>query len=545
MDVVMPTGHPRSARPAVALARLAALAAALLVAISVTSPVEVRAATTAMVPACGGVNLRSGTSTATTVKARISAGATVTVTATVTGSAWSTVCAGTKSGTKWYRISHLNGKAVSVLYGVASIYAATGVLKAAPAAPATPTPAPSTAGMTIPGPTVTLFGRGWGHGVGLSQYGARGRAFAGQDAATILAHYYPGTKLGTIPLTTAIRVLLVDDIAPTAASPLVVTGRGGTWTIDGIATVFPVDARLRLVPATSGTTTTWRMVVDDAVGAVLHQGAAPADIRLRGTTTTTTFQLPAVSSTYDLFRGSVRVLLSGARADLVNELPLEAYLRGVVPSEMPSAWPLAARTAQTIAARSYAAYHLRSAASTFDVYADTRSQVYRGVRAEAGAADKVIADTPGQVLRSGTAIANALFHSTGGGATEHNENAFVSATGAKAAPPVSYLRGSSDRDAIGAAYDAGAPYATWKTKTYTLAQLSAILAADPRTNVGSLAAIDLRNRGVSGRLISVTLVGSTGWTTVSGGVFVAAFNAHRPAADPPARSTLLGLAPIP
>ena len=63
--------------------------------------------------------------------------------------------------------------------------------------------------------------------------------------------------------------------------------------------------------------------------------------------------------------------------------------------------------------------------------------------------------------------------------------------------------------------------------------------------MGTLKAIDLRNRGVSGRLISVTLVGSTGWTTVSGDVFVAVFNAHRPAADPPLRSTLLGLAPIP
>ena len=73
--------------------------------------------------------------------------------------------------------------------------------------------------MTIPGPTVTIFGRGWGHGVGLSQYGARGRAFAGQDAATILAHYYPGTTIGSIPTTTLVRVLLVDDLVPTAGEP--------------------------------------------------------------------------------------------------------------------------------------------------------------------------------------------------------------------------------------------------------------------------------------------------------------------------------------
>jgi stage II sporulation protein D len=278
---------------------------------------------------------------------------------------------------------------------------------------------------------------------------------------------------------------------------------------------------------------------------VLHEGAAPSDLRLRPSTAATTFQLPAASATYDLFRGSLRILRTGARVDVVNELSIEAYLRGVVPAEIPSTWPVAARTAQTIAARSYAAYRLRPGVGTFDVYADTRSQVYRGVRVESGAADKVIADTSGRVLRSGTAVANALFHSTAGGATENNENVFVSATGARVAGPVSYLRGSSDRDAKGGAYDAGAPYATWQTKAYTLAKLSAMLAADPRTSVGTLKAIDLRDRGVSGRLISVTLVGTTGRKTVSGEVLVAVLNAHRPAGDPPVRSTLLGLAPIP
>ena len=46
------------------------------------------------------------------------------------------------------------------------------------------------AGPTVLGATVTFYGRGYGHGVGMSQYGARGRALAGEDAAAILAHYY-------------------------------------------------------------------------------------------------------------------------------------------------------------------------------------------------------------------------------------------------------------------------------------------------------------------------------------------------------------------
>jgi stage II sporulation protein D len=572
-DAVSPAPQraARSSRPAAWTPLPAAAVVALLVVALVTTaaavPAGVRATSSAMVPACDGVNLRAGTSTFAPIKARLSTGVTLTVTGSLAGSAWRAVCAGSRAGSGWYRVSHVNGRSVASLYGASVLYAATGVLKNAPAAaptpaptptptpptttPApTPTPAPSPSptpsppGMTIPGPTVTFFGRGWGHGVGLSQYGARGRAFAGQSAAAILAHYYPGTTPWSIPTTTSVRVLLVDDLVPTTASPVAVTGRGGTWTIDGIATVFPADGRLQLIPAT-GATTTWRLVVDDATGKVLRQGEAPADLRVRGTTAATLFQLPAASKTYDLFRGTLRILRSGAKVDVVNELPMESYLRGVVPAEMSSSWPVEARIAQTIAARSYAAYRLRPGVSTFDVYPDTRSQVYLGVRVETGAASKVVADTSGRVLRSGTAIANTLFHSTGGGATENNENVFVSATGARVAGPVSYLRGSSDRDAKGVPYDAGSPYATWQTRSYTLAQLSAILAADQRTNVGTLKAIDLRNRGVSGRLISVTLVGSTGRTTVSGDVLVSAFNAHRPAADPPLRSTLLGLVPIP
>jgi len=103
---------------------------------------------------------------------------------------------------------------------------------------------------------------------------------------------------------------------------------------------------------------------------------------------------------------------------------------------------------------------------------------------------------------------------------------------------VSYLRGSSDRRGDGTAYDSAAPYATWKTNAYTKTQLSAWFGADSRTRVGTLSALDLSRRGVSGRLISVTLIGSSGTKTVSGDIFRSVFNAGRPAGDPMMRSTL-------
>jgi peptidoglycan hydrolase-like amidase len=102
-----------------------------------------------------------------------------------------------------------------------------------------------------------------------------------------------------------------------------------------------------------------------------------------------------------------------------------------------------------------------------------------------------------------------------------------------------------DRAPDSKAYDAGAPYATWSTRTYSRAQLSAIFATDARTSVGTLTKLDLRDRGVSGRYRSVTLIGSAGTKKVSGEVFRAVFDAAKPSADPLLRSTLFALAPIP
>jgi stage II sporulation protein D len=183
--------------------------------------------------------------------------------------------------------------------------------------------------------------------------------------------------------------------------------------------------------------------------------------------------------------------------------------------------------------------------SYFDVTDDTSSQVYHGILGEQATTTATIDATGGVVLKSGSSIANAMFHSTGGGATEHNENVYVSPTGEKVAGPVSYLRGSSDRRDDGTAYDDASPYDTWKTVTYTRGALSAWFGSDPRTNVGALTKLDLRNRGVSGRLISVTLIGSLGSKTVSGDIFRTVFNANRPSGDPSMRSTMVDTKPIP
>ncbi len=536
-DTVAPTPVPTD------VAVPAADAAPVPVAPSAPAPAPAAPTGTTLVPACDGVNLRASASTSAPIKVKLAINSSVGVAGTVTSASWSAACPTSTSGSTWYQVTSVNGQAVSTLYGVPAVYAATGVLTAPTTVPTAASTVPAAAPMPAVGPTTTFYGRGYGHGVGLSQYGARGRALAGQSATEILAHYYANTTIGSIATETSIRVLLLDNFAPTAAAPLTIFGRGGPWSIDAIGLEFPADARLRLFPpAFAGEP--WRAVVDVAATQVLYDGPV-ASFGIRGATESTAIQLSSKPTFYDLFRGSLRVIPAGSTVDVVNELPLEAYLRGVVPAEMPTSWPLEARIAQTIVARSYAAYQLRPNSGTFDVYDDTRSQVYLGARQEKPDADAVVAATAGQVLRSGSAIVNALFHSSDGGATENNENVFVSSTGARIAVPMSYLRGSSDRDPAGVSYDAGAPYATWQTRAYTVDELSAIFAKDARTNVGTLTALDLRNRGVSGRLISVTLIGSLGTRTVSGAVFAAAFNAGKPSADARLRGTLVDVAPIP
>ena len=422
--------------------------------------------------------------------------------------------------------------ALAIVIGIVVAVAGLGAQPARVDAATTPLPA-----------AITFYGRGYGHGVGMSQYGARGRAIAGQLAPAILAHYYAGTTLGSRDPATIVRVLVLTGFAATAAAPMAIVGFGGQWTIDGIAGSFPAKGKVTMAPTAPGATT-WTLRVLAPTGTVLRRVTVSGAVVVRPAPATGLLQLASKPSTSNVFRGYLRVRL-GTTAMVVNHVPVDAYLRGVVPLEMPASWPGQALKAQAIAARSYALRAIHPTTGTFDLYDDTRSQVYRGVKGENPATDAVIAATSGTVLLNGSSIANALYHSADGGWTENNENVFVSSTGQIVAGPLSYLRGSSDRAADGSSYDKASPYATWKTATYTKAQLSGFFATDPRTNVGTMSGLDLSNRGVSGRLISVTLVGSAGTKTVSGDVLRSVFNTASPLADPSFRGNLFDLAPIP
>jgi SpoIID/LytB domain protein len=249
---------------------------------------------------------------------------------------------------------------------------------------------------TAPAGSGALFlfsGHGWGHGVGMSQYGAYGYAQHGWTYDRILAHYYPGTKLGRAPVTT-IRVLLADRrkalTISSEAPPLLTDGLGAVHTLG--ATTVKLGVALKLA-------------VDGQPARAL-----PPPLTLR----------PADGSTLSLgraYRGRILVDVVDGRLRAIDVVGLEQYLDGVVPAEMPSTWSTEALEAQAVAARSYA-LSTRQVAAPFDVYADTRSQLYLGVDAEKPATSEAVAATAGQVLFYGTTIAKTYFSSTSGGRTE-------------------------------------------------------------------------------------------------------------------------------
>jgi stage II sporulation protein D len=316
--------------------------------------------------------------------------------------------------------------AVAATLGVGG--ASGAVTTSSTAATSTTSTGVTTTTATVPAagrPAVTLLfsGHGWGHGAGLSQWGARGYAEHGWTYDRILAHYYPGTTLGAAPVTT-VRVLLVEGartLTLSSAGPWRVVDAEGT-SADLAAGKVALNQSLKLRPPGEP---------DALVPPLTFQGSS-GPLKL-GTAT---------------FRGAIAVQKGpSGKLQAIDAVGLEDYLRGVVPSEMPFSWPAEALKAQAVAARSYALAQ-RATGKEYDLYADTRSQVYLGVAAEKPSTNTAIDATAGRVLLYKGQVATALFSSSSGGRTAAQAEAFAGAKGAD------YLVSVEDP------YDAS-PYVDW------------------------------------------------------------------------------------
>lgn len=303
-----------------------------------------------------------------------------------------------------------------------------------------------------------VSGRGWGHGIGMTQYGAMGYANQGWDYKRILAWYFQHTTITTRPELT-VKVDLENE-----------KSARGSWLVTAASTVTTLTmsdpARVEHSLEVTGGVAVWvqfsggRAVVRadryDSVAKTHAVGSVVA-----------TFPAAVIASTGPMAASKVRLIgTSGPFSDTniawrgnilfsphdsttghaINYVPMEQYLRGVVPRESPSSWPVQALNAQAVAARSYA-YGAASAGEI--LWCTTMSQVYNGADSgphdthEAAKTDTAIADTANEYVVYGTTVVQTFFSSSSGGRTANIQDVWLGNT------PRPYYTSVVDADDVG------------------------------------------------------------------------------------------------
>jgi stage II sporulation protein D len=318
-----------------------------------------------------------------------------------------------------------------------------------------------------------IRGAGFGHGIGMSQYGAYGYALHGRDYKWILRHYYSHTALGTLPSSRRARVILQQR---------------GTVTFSGASSAGGrrLDPHHRYSANVSGGQVSVSGVGRLGRSAAIH---GPGVLRLGGT---------AINGIANgRYRGALDLIARGGTVAVDNVVGLDDYVRGVVAGEMPSSWSSEALRAQAVAARTYAV----TAGGSGELYPDTRSQVYNGVAGEASRSDSAVRATRGQVVTYKGSPVVTYFTSTSGGRTANVEESFIGST------PSPWLRSVVDE------YDSVSPYHRWGTYAMSLGRAAAKLSGYVR---GSFRGVQVTRRGVSPRIVSAYVLGSRGRTRISG-----------------------------
>lgn len=352
----------------------------------------------------------------------------------------------------------------------------------------------------------TFFGSGFGHGLGMSQWGAYGLSIDGWGPSRIVRHFYSGTRLATedsppktlrIGLVQGKRSVRLEAQAgdvelrledPKQGEVVATIPEGEIWKVKA------ADARYRIVDA-SGTTVTRVGGTATPIFAVFEPNGA----RVR---------VPEAFHTYN--RGWIEFGLhdcgGGCDVRLILTISPQEYLYGL--AEVPSSWPVAALRAQAIAARTYAftkaANGQHRAGCDCALYASSFDQVYAGWDKEGGTDGdrwvRAVDDTKDRVIVQGGETIQAFYMSSSGGYTEDNENVW-------GGTPISYLRGVCDPGD----YTSSNPSAIWQV-TYTARELTRAL----RLGVGTVTGFTNAQRGVSGRIVSVTVQGETGSVSING-----------------------------
>jgi stage II sporulation protein D len=218
------------------------------------------------------------------------------------------------------------------------------------------------------------------------------------------------------------------------------------------------------------------------------------------------------------YRGDLIITASDSGMLVVNRLPMDAYLRGVVPLEIGNrtSAEIAAVESQAVAARTYAYKHLNNARA-FDMYATVQDQVYGGVAAEKPLSDSAIVATQDVVVLYGGQPITTPYHSTCGGSTAGVTEVWYDQ------PDEPYLRPVSDRiPGTDKFYCDSSPRFSW-TQTYDAAGLRAVMEKylanytnAPKTNLGRITEIREQGRTQSGRVAALRVQTESGSYTLRG-----------------------------
>jgi stage II sporulation protein D len=324
--------------------------------------------------------------------------------------------------------------------------------------------------------TFYIRGGGDGHGIGMSQYGAYGYALHGKDYRFILGHYYTGTSLGSTSPSQLVRVLIRTGSASFAGA-----NRAAGQKLNPAAT-YSVR-----------TLASGALGVFDSSGKRVVSAASPLRVTGSG---------PLRVGGSGSYHGALEFRPSGRSAvETINAVGLEDYVRGVISAEMPASWSAQALEAQAVAARTYA-ITTGVGANGYQLYSDTRSQMYQGVAAETPSTDAAVAATRGQVVTYRGRPVVTYFFASSGGQTEDIQNVWLGSS------PEPWLHGVSDPyDGVG-----GNPDHRWTVKL-TVGQAASRLSSLVK---GRLIGVRVTRWGVSPRVVSAQIVGSRGTTNVTG-----------------------------
>lgn len=346
---------------------------------------------------------------------------------------------------------------------------------------------------------IRLEGGGWGHGRGMSQWGAQGAASRGVGPEGILGFYYPQARLEAHsrgPIRVKLTAFRADVTVRVAAGVRLRDERSGT-----VVDTAALGAQLRVTADPAGLRL--QHLRDGRWTDLPALGRSVGPVHVEGGTGLWLTQPDGAQREY---RGVLTVHRSPAGLDVVNTLDLEHYLYGVVPRESPSWFAPAALRAQAVAARSYAWSNCSRGNPAYDVLDTTSCQVYGGrtliqggrtVALETAAAVAAVDATRHVVLREGGRTVRAEFSSSNGGRT--------------AASP-----GAPARDDPFDGVDRRNGNHRWTTTV----SAAAVRAAWP--GVGQPHTIRLTRTGggpFGGRVERVVLEGSQGRVDVSGGEF--------------------------